>query len=88
MRDQAAYTLIEPQRWPEITMHHAFPIVQVLLPERNVEAIGVTRSRNVSNGRAFTQHLQNGIAGHQMDQQEYNRDHKPEDWQCVKQSGK
>jgi hypothetical protein len=80
--------LVEAQRRPKIAVHHAFPVVQVLLPEGNVEAVGMTCGSNVSDRSAFTQHLQDRIARHKMDQQEDDRDHQPEDWQCVKQSGK
>ena len=37
---------------------------------RDVEAVGVSCSLDVSGGRAFSQHLLDGIAGNEVDQQE------------------
>ena len=88
MNYKTANALIESQRRAQVPVHHTFPVMQILLPERNVEAISMPSGRNVGDGRAFTKHLQNGIARDKMDQQEDHRDHQPEDRQGVQQSGK
>ena len=68
-------------------MEHASPVIQVLLAERDIEAVGVARGLNVSGGRAFAQHLLNGIAGDEVDQQEDGGDDEPDDRQGVEDAG-
>jgi hypothetical protein len=47
----------------------ALPVVQILLWQRNVEAIRVASSLNIGRGRALSQHLENGIAWDKVNQQ-------------------
>ena len=47
----------------------------------------MTRGGNVGRRRAFTQHLLDGIAGDEMDQQEDDRHHQPDYRQHVQQAG-
>ena len=64
-------------------MQHAFPVVEILLAERSVEAVGVARGGDVGGRRAFAQHLLDGISGDEVDEQEDEADHQPDDWQGV-----
>ena len=69
-------------------MQHAFPIVEILLSERHVEAVGVAGGLDVAGGCAFSQHLLDGIAGDEVDQEKNGRDDEPDDGQRVEQAGK
>src|ERR1700722_8876198 len=83
LRDQVGYALVESQGRPQIAAQNAFPIVQILPAERKVEPVGVTGGLYVGYRSAFSKHLQDGIAGDQVDQQEHQRDDQPDDRQCV-----
>ncbi len=48
-------------------MQHAFPVIDILLAQRDIEAVGVPGCLDIGRRRAFSQHLQNGIAGDEMD---------------------
>ena len=52
-------------------------IVQYVLPQRLVEPIKMAQRCNVRRRRTFTQHLQNRIAGHKMNQQKDKRNYQP-----------
>ncbi len=43
----------------------------------------MARGLHVGYRSAFSQHLQNGVAGHEVDQKENERDHQPDHWQGV-----
>ena len=68
--DQARDTLVETQRRPQIAVQHAFPVIQILTAEGKIEAVGMAGGLHIGYGRAFSQHLQDGIAGHEVNQQE------------------
>jgi hypothetical protein len=50
-------------------MHHAPPVVDVLLPQGKVESVCVAGGREVRRGSAFSQHLRNGVTRHEMNQE-------------------
>jgi hypothetical protein len=56
----------------------AAPVMEVLRGERDVEAIGVAEAGDVGGGGAVAQHLDDGVAGDEVDHQENNRDDNPE----------
>ena len=76
--DESADVLVETQRRAEIAVQHAFPVIDILLAERDIEAVGVAGGLDIGRRRAFSQHLQDGIAGDQVDQQKDQRDHEPD----------
>ena len=57
LQHQARDALVVAERWPEVAVQHALPIVDVLLAERSVEAIGVAGGGDVGLRRAFAEHL-------------------------------
>jgi hypothetical protein len=61
----------------------AFPVAEVLLAERGVEAIGVAQGRDIGGGGAFAEHLLDGISGDEMDEEKDKADHQPDDRQGV-----
>ncbi len=87
LRDQAGNSLIEAQRLAKVSVEHAAPVIQILLAERDIESIGVARRLNVSGGRAFAEHLLNGIAGNEVDQQKDGGHDQPDDRQGVEDAG-
>ena len=78
--------LIEAQRASHVAVHQAAPIVHVLLPQRNIQPVGMTRRGDVSGYRSFAQHLLDGIARHQVNQQEDHRHYQPDHGQHVQRS--
>lgn len=83
---QRGDALAHAQRLAEIAVQHAFPIVDVLHVQRQIEAILMTQGGHVSGARAVAQHLLDGVAGHQMNQEENERDHQPQHGQGVEQT--
>ena len=47
--------------------------------ERGVEAVGVAEGGDVGGGGAFAEHLDDGVAGDEMDEEEDDGDDDPED---------
>jgi len=50
------------------------------------ESIGMAGSLHVSADLALAQHLLNGIAGDEVDEQKHDRDHQPHDGNQVEQT--
>ena len=73
-----ADALVEAERWTEVAVQHAFPVMEILLAERDIETVGVAGGLDVGGGCAFAEHLQDGIAGDEVDQQKDQRDHQPD----------
>jgi hypothetical protein len=55
------------------------PVVAVLLAERRIESVGVAERCDVGGGSALAEHLDDGVAGDEMDEEEDDRDDNPED---------
>ena len=49
--------------------------------ERHVETVGVAERVDVGGGGAFAEHLDDGVAGDEVDEQEDDRDDDPQDGQ-------
>ena len=60
------HRLIQPQRASQVPMEDAAPIVEVLLAQWQVEAVGMAYSGNISGRSAFSEHLLDGITRHQV----------------------
>ena len=87
MQDHAGDRLIETERTAKVSAQNAFPVIHILLGQRDIESIGVAGGLHVGTGCAFSQHLLDGIAGNKMDQQENNGNHQPDYGDHVKQAG-
>jgi hypothetical protein len=61
----------------------SFPITQILLAEGRVEAVGVSRGGDIGCGRAFAQHLLNGVSGDEVDQEKDETHYQPDYWEGV-----
>src|ERR1039458_4850308 len=73
------YGVVQAEGLAEVGVEDAAPIAEVLRVERGVEAIGVAQGGDVGGGRALAEHLDDGVAGDEVDQQKDDRDHHPED---------
>jgi hypothetical protein len=71
--------LVQPDGAAQVAMQHAVPIVQILPPQRLIEEVLVAQRIHVGLVGAFAEHLQDGIARNQMDEQEHERDNQPYD---------
>ena len=87
LSDQARDALVETQRWAQIAMQHAFPVVQILPAQGKIKTVGMAGGLHIGHRRAFAQHLKNGVAGHEMNQKENERDNQPDHWQRVQARG-
>ena len=63
----------------EVGVEDSAPVVEVLRVERRVEAVGVAEHGDIGGGGAFAEHLDDRVAGDEMDQKKDDRDHDPED---------
>ena len=87
LEDYACDRLIETERAAKVSVQNAFPVIHILLRQRDIESIGVAGGLHVGAGCAFTQHLLDGIAGNEMDQQKNDGHNQPDDGNHVKQAG-
>ncbi len=87
LEDDGADWLVETQRAAEIAVQNAFPVIHILLRQRQIKAISVAGRLHVSAGGVFTQHLLDGIARDQMDQQKNDGDNQPDDRDHIEQAG-
>jgi hypothetical protein len=67
-------------------MEDAGPIVEILRQERLIEAVLVAKGSNVGRGCALAEHLQDGIAGNQVNEQKDQGDHQPYDRKSEEQA--
>jgi hypothetical protein len=70
LREKSGYCLVVADGAAEVAVEDAFPVTDVLLTKRGVEAEGVTGGGDVSGRGAFTEHLLDGVAGDEVDQEE------------------
>ena len=64
-------------------MQDAFPVAEVLLAERGVEAVGVAGGGNVSGRGTFAEHLLDGVSGDEVDEQKDEAHDQPDYGQGV-----
>ena len=81
LEDEVGDGVVQAERLAEVGVEDAAPVVRVLLGERRVEAVGVAEGVDVGGGGAFAEHLDDGVAGDEVDEQEDDRDDDPEDGQ-------
>jgi hypothetical protein len=83
LRDELRNRLVIAYGAAKVAVQHAFPVVEVLISQRSVEAIGVTSGRDVGSRSAFAEHLRDWIAGDEVDQQENQAYDQPDHGQRV-----
>ena len=60
---KAGHALVVAERRAEVAVEDAFPVVDVLLAQRGVQAVEVARGFDVGGWGAFAQHLLDGVSG-------------------------
>ena len=68
-------------------MQYARPIAQVLLRERQVEEVLVAQSRCIGWSCALAEHLLDGVAGNQVNEQKDQRNNQPYDRKSEREAG-
>jgi hypothetical protein len=61
----------------------AAPIVKILPAKRDIESVEMASSLDVGGGCAFAEHLKDGIAGDEVDQEKDERNYQPDYGQGV-----
>ena len=79
LEDEVSDGVVEAEGLAEVGVEEAVPVVGVLLAERRVEAVGVAERGDVGGGGSFAEHLDDGVAGDEVDKQEDDGDDDPED---------
>ena len=62
--------VVQAEGLAEVGVEDAVPVVRILLAEGRVEAVGVAEGVDVGGGCAFAEHLDDGVAGDEVDEQE------------------
>ena len=70
---------MQPDGVAQVAVQNPIPVVQILPAQRLVEAVLVAQRIDVGGRCALAQHLQNGVAGHQVNEQKHQRNHQPHD---------
>jgi hypothetical protein len=79
LEDEVGDGVVEAKGLAEIDVEEAVPIMGVLLAERSVKAVRVTEGADVGGGGAFAEHLDDGVAGDEVDEEKDDGDDDPED---------
>ncbi len=82
LQDEVSDGVVQAEGLAEVGVEDSVPVVGVLLCERSVEAVGVAEGVDVGGGGAFAEHLDDGVAGDEMDEEEDDGDDDPEDGEC------
>ena len=75
--------VVEADGASEVAVEDAFPVVEVLLAERGVEAVGVAGGGDVGGGAPSPSICCDGVSGDEVDEQEDEADHQPDYWEGV-----
>jgi hypothetical protein len=84
--DQAGNRRVQADGAAQVAVQDAGPVVQVLRQERQIEAVLVAQGR-CRLACALAQHLQNGVAGDQVNEQKDQRNHQPDDRKRESETG-
>ena len=72
--------VIEADGSAQVSVEDVAPLVYVLGLERQVEAVVVAEFCEVYGSCAFAKHELHGIAGNEVNQQKYQRNYQPDNW--------
>ena len=76
--DQVGHRIMEADGAAQVAVQNAGPVVDVLRAQRQIESVLMAQRGQVRGRGAVAQHLQDGIAGDEMNEQEDQRDHQPD----------
>ena len=79
LRYEVGDCVVEADGAAQVAVQHAVPIMEILPPKRLIEAVLMAQGRQVRVRCALAQHLLDGIAGNQVNEQKHQRDHQPDD---------
>ena len=83
MQQEMRHGLVVAEGLSEVAVEDTFPVAEILLAKRHVEAVGVAGSLDVGRGCAFAEHLLDGVTGDEVDEQKNEGDDEPEYWEGV-----
>ncbi len=86
-RDEVGHRFVEADGTAQVTVKDAGPIAQVLLVKGQVEEVLVAQRCRVRGASTIAEHLLNGVAGNQMDEQKDQRNHQPNDGKSEGEAG-
>jgi len=69
---------VEAKGLAEIAAEQAMPVIRVLDMKRQIKAVQVTEGIDVGGGGAFAEHLDDGVAGDEVDEKKDDGDDHPE----------
>ena len=78
-RDEVEDRVVEADAAAEVAVENALPVVEVLDCEGLVEAVLVAEGGEIGGGCSLAEHLLDGVAGNEMDEQEDERNDYPDD---------
>ena len=85
--DKVGHGVVQADGAAQVAVQDAVPVVEVLRPERQVEAVLVAQGADVGWRCALAEHLQNGVAGNQVNEQKDQRNHQPDDGKGEREAG-
>ena len=59
-------------------MQNAFPVAEILLAKRGIEAVGVAGGGDIGGRRAFAEYLLDGVSRDEVDEEEDEGDDEPD----------
>ncbi len=78
LQDEVSDGVVQTKGLAEVGVEDSAPVVGVLLEERSVEAVGVAQGVDVGGSGAFAEHLDDGVAGNEVNEKEDDGDDDPE----------
>ncbi len=79
--DGLGHRLIQAQGAAQVSVQHAAPVMPVLLWQRHVKPVGMARGGQVGGSGTLAEHLLDGVSGDEVDEQEDDAHHQPDDGQ-------
>jgi len=77
--DEVRDGVVEADRVAEVAVEDSVPVVEVLLAEGLVESVGVAEGDDVGGAGTFAEHLLDGVAGDDVDQEKDDGNDQPYD---------
>jgi hypothetical protein len=81
LQDEVRDRVVQAERLTEVGVDDSAPVVEVLRVDGCVETIGVAQDGDVGGGGSFAEHLDDRVAGDEVDEKEDDGDYDPQDWE-------
>jgi len=79
LEDEVEDGVVKAEGLAEVSVSDATPVAEILRVEWGVEAVGVTQDGEVGGGGAVAEHLDDGVSGNDVDEEEDDGDDQPKD---------